>query len=228
MPVVTVGNRQAGWPAVRIDDRAAMALATRYMLELGHRHIGYAGTVPASVTHLQTPFDRRQAFLEVLAENGLSCPPEWTLECDWTAQGAYEHAEELFATGDYPTCVVAASDEIAYGVVCAARRRGIDVPRELSVIGIDDHVHAGILDLTTVRQDVEAQGRRAGALMLRALQGEDVGPTHDEVLDVELVVRGTTGPPRATSPTPERRGTTLTRPRMTTRPRVATSRPHAR
>jgi DNA-binding LacI/PurR family transcriptional regulator len=196
MPVVTVGNRQPGWPGVRIDDRAAMALATRYVISLGHRKIGYAGTIPASVHHLQTPLDRREAFTEVMAEFGLECPPEWTLECDWTAEGAAIDADRMFARPDYPTCVVAASDEMAFGVLSAARRRGLSVPDDVSVIGIDDHVHAGIFDVTTVRQDVEAQGRRAGALMLAALHGHEVGGNYDDVLDVELVVRGSTGPPR--------------------------------
>ena len=162
MPVVTVGNRQPGWPSVRIDDRAAMALATRYAIDLGHREIGYAGTVPASITHLQTPFDRREAFAKVMSDHGLGCPPEWTLECDWTAAGAAEHADRMFALPHFPTCVIAASDEMAFGVMSAARRHGLDVPGDVSVIGIDDHVHAEIFDLTTVRQDVEAQGRRAG------------------------------------------------------------------
>jgi LacI family transcriptional regulator, repressor for deo operon, udp, cdd, tsx, nupC, and nupG len=90
---------------------------------------------------------------------------------------------------------VAASDEMAYGVISSARRHGLEVPRDVSVIGIDDHIHAGIFDLTTVRQDVERQGRRAGALILAALRARDGGPEVDEVLDVELVVRGSTAPP---------------------------------
>jgi LacI family repressor for deo operon, udp, cdd, tsx, nupC, and nupG len=197
LPVVTVGNRQPGWPSVRIDDRVAMSLATRHALELGHHDIGYAGTVPASVTHLQTPFDRRTAFTSVLAENGLDCPPEWTLECDWTAAGAAEHAAEMFAKDTYPTCVIAASDEMAFGVMSAARHAGLDVPGDVSVIGIDDHVHASIFDLTTVRQDVESQGRRAGRLMLDALHGRTTDVVVDDVVDVELVVRRSTAVPRS-------------------------------
>ena len=195
LPVVTVGNRQPGWPSVRIDDKEAMRVATRHVLALGHRDIGYAGTVPSSITHLQTPFDRRSAFTTVLHENGLRCPPEWTLECDWTAVGAAEHADRLFAGDRYPTCVVAASDEMAFGVMSAARRRGLDVPGDVSVVGIDDHVHAGIFDLTTVRQDVEAQGSLAGSLMLDALHGRAPTAVVDKVLEVELVVRGSTGAP---------------------------------
>ncbi|MEP6854865.1 MAG: LacI family DNA-binding transcriptional regulator [Pedococcus sp.] len=195
LPVVTVGNRQPGWPSVRIDDRAAMAMAVEYVIGLGHRDIAYAGTVPASVSHLQTPFDRRESFEAVLERHGIANRPEWTLRCDWTADGAAEHADRLFAGSERPTCVVAASDEMAFGVISAARRHGLDVPGDVSVIGIDDHLLSRILDLTTVRQDVEAQGRHAGAMMLAALHGHEVSSTHDEVLGVELVVRGSTAPP---------------------------------
>ena len=197
LPVVTVGNRQPGWPSVRIDDRAAMAMATRHVIDLGHREIGYAGTVPSSITHLQTPFDRRESFTEVMAEHGLVCPREWVLECDWTAQGAAEHADRLFAGDHLPTCVVAASDEMAFGVISAARRHGLDVPGDVSVIGIDDHVHSAVFGVTTVRQDVVAQGRRAGEIMLEALHGRGELPVRDEVFEISLQDRGSTGPPRS-------------------------------
>ncbi|HEY3534137.1 MAG TPA: LacI family DNA-binding transcriptional regulator [Pedococcus sp.] len=205
IPVVTVGNRERGWPSVRIDDRLAMAMATRHAIDLGHRAIAYAGMVPLSVTHLRTPQDRRDAFMEVLADHAISCPHEWFVESDWTAQGAAEDFHRLLSCGPRPTCVVAASDEMAFGVLHAARRLGIDVPGELSVIGIDDHVLSEIFDLTTVRQDVEAQGRRAGELLLEALASGEL-PDADEVLGVELVTRGSTAPPAAGArSTPRRR-----------------------
>ncbi|QGN57538.1 LacI family DNA-binding transcriptional regulator [Nostocoides sp. HKS02] len=199
IPVVTVGNRQPGWPSVRIDDRQAMALATRHVIELGHTRIGYAGTVPASVTHLQTPLDRREAFGQVLRQYDLHCPPEWILECDWTAHDAALLSRPMLAAAERPTAVVAASDEIAFGVLSAARHLGLEVPRDLSVIGIDDHIHSETFDLTTVRQDVELQGRRAGALMLDTLHGRSASKDHDELHPVELVVRGSTAAPSRTT-----------------------------
>jgi LacI family transcriptional regulator, repressor for deo operon, udp, cdd, tsx, nupC, and nupG len=206
IPVVTVGNRERGCPSVRIDDRLAMAMATRHAIDLGHRAIAYAGLVPLSVTHLRTPLDRRDAFMEVLADHEITCPHEWFVESDWTAQGAAEDFHRVLSCGPRPTCVVAASDEMAFGVLHAARRLGIDVPGELSVIGIDDHVLSEIFDLTTVRQDVEAQGRRAGELLLEALASGEL-PVVDEVLGVELVTRGSTAPPAAGARAAPRRRT---------------------
>lgn len=207
LPVVTVGNPVAAWPCVRIDDRAAMTLATRHVLDLGHTEIAYVGVVPETSAHLQTPNDRRDAFHEALTERGLVCPEGWRVESDWTAAGAARDIEPVLAREPRPTAVVAASDEMAIGVMAAARRLGLEVPGDLSVVGIDDHAFAAVLDLSTVRQDVVEQGRRAGLILMRAVLGEVAlgaagaglpDPASAElVLPVELVPRGSTAPPRA-------------------------------
>jgi DNA-binding LacI/PurR family transcriptional regulator len=95
-----------------------------------------------------------------------------------------------------PTGIVAASDEMAIGVRESARRLGLRVPEDLSVIGIDDYSLSGVLGLTTVRQDVAGQGTAAARLLLRALTEEDDSP-EQIVLPTELVVRESTGPPPA-------------------------------
>jgi LacI family repressor for deo operon, udp, cdd, tsx, nupC, and nupG len=92
-----------------------------------------------------------------------------------------------------PTAIVAASDEMAIGVRESARRLGLAVPGDLSVIGIDDYLLSEVLGLTTVRQDVAAQGRAAAELLLRALLDDDE-PTDEVVLPTELIVRESTGP----------------------------------
>jgi DNA-binding LacI/PurR family transcriptional regulator len=201
LPVVTVGNRVGHWPCVRIDDRAAMAMATDHVLDLGHTEIAYVGAVPTQSAHLQTPQDRREAFAEALAARGLRCPDEWVVESDWTAAGARRDAQPLLTGPRRPTAVVAASDEMAFGVVALARRLGLQVPLDLTVVGVDDHEMSDVLDLTTVRQDVDAQGRRAGEILIRQLLDEDSSPPLATTLPVELVVRGSAGPPPATSRT---------------------------
>ncbi len=82
---------------------------------------------------------------------------------------------------------------MAIGVRESARRLGLRVPEDLSIIGIDDFVLSGVLGLTTVRQDVAGQGHAAADLLLRALLDDDES-NETIVLPTELVVRESTGP----------------------------------
>jgi DNA-binding LacI/PurR family transcriptional regulator len=198
LPVVTIGNRVGGWPCVRIDDTAAMLLAARHIIDLGHSDIAYVGVVPSTADHLLTPLERRTAFLASLERAGLTCPREWLVASDWTASGAAADVVPVLTAAHRPTAVVAASDEMAIGVMCAARRLGMDVPADLSVVGIDDHTFADVMDLTTVRQNVAEQGRQAGEILIGEILGSPISPPDETVLPVELVVRGSTAPPRRT------------------------------
>ncbi len=193
LPLVAVGSPVPGRPCVRIDDARAMSTAVQHLLDLGHRRIGYVGAVPGNVAHLQTPQDRLVAFHATVEAAGLAVRPEWVLGSDWTAEAAARDSTALLAGEDRPTAVVAASDEMAIGVRESARRLGLRVPEDLSVIGIDDYVLSGVLGLSTVRQDVAGQGTAAAELLLRALGGEDTD-AEEVVFPTELVVRESTGP----------------------------------
>ncbi len=193
LPVVAIGAAVHGRPTVRIDDREAVRSAVRHLLDLGHEEIAYVGAVPTNLAHLQTPRDRLDAFTDAMGEAGLAVRPDRVLRSDWTADAAARDSGDLLRGPGAPTAVAAGSDEMAIGVLQTARRLGLRVPEDLSVVGIDDYVLSGVLGLTTVRQDVSAQGRVAAEILLRALAGEDVG--QDEVVvPTQLVVRESTGP----------------------------------
>ncbi|MGL4744201.1 MAG: LacI family DNA-binding transcriptional regulator [Dermatophilaceae bacterium] len=193
LPLVTIGAPVRGRACVRIDDAAAVRTAVRHLLDLGHRKIGYIGLVPANAAHAHTPSVRLDAFRAALADVGLSVRDDWVLGSDWTADSAARDGAALLAEEDRPTAIVAGSDEMAIGVRESARELGIDVPRGLSVVGIDDYVLSPVLGITTVRQDVAGQGRTAAEILLRMIvDGEE---HHEEVvLTTELVVRRSTGP----------------------------------
>lgn len=198
LPLVAIGTPIPGRPSVRIDDRATMRAATEHLLDLGHTRIGYVGAVPSNVAHIQTPLERLGEFRAIMAERGLEVPQEWVLGSDWTADGAAVDSEALLTSPDRPTAIVAASDEMAIGVMVGARKAGLSVPEDISVIGIDDYLLSAVLGLTTVRQDVSLQGASAARMLLEILhpQAEEQPAPESVVLPTELIVRESTAPPR--------------------------------
>ena len=92
-----------------------------------------------------------------------------------------------------PTAVYAHSDEVALGALRTLRRAGLRTPQDVSVVGIDDHPHAALADLTTVRQPVARQGAIAAQNLLALLSGEEVDQA--VTLPTQLVIRGSTAPP---------------------------------
>ncbi|NHA69600.1 LacI family DNA-binding transcriptional regulator [Phycicoccus flavus] len=202
LPLVAIGSPVPGRPFVGIDDRAAMRTAVEHLVALGHERIGYIGVVPQNVAHVRAPQDRLASFLATMDDRGLEVPDGWVLGSDWTADAAARDCADLLSGPDRPTALVAASDEMAIGVRETARRLGLDVPRDLSVVGIDDFMLSEVLGLTTVRQDVTAQGRAAAALLLQALGEDPPAAPAELVVPTELVVRESTAAPAAVAPTP--------------------------
>ena len=196
LPLVAIGTPVADRPNVRIDDAQAMRDATEHLIALGHERIAYVGAVPSNVAHIQTPQARLDAFRDVMRSHGLAEHKQWVLGSDWTADSAAVDTRRLLRGPERPTAVAAASDEMAIGVMAAARAEGLRIPQDLSVIGIDDHALSNVLGLTTVRQDVAAQGHLAAEILLRLLgidAGEDVGT--QVVVPTHLVARESTAPP---------------------------------
>ncbi|GAB3593638.1 LacI family DNA-binding transcriptional regulator [Angustibacter peucedani] len=198
IPVVTVGVPDPDWPCVRIDDAATVTMATEHLISLGHTRIGYIGgdTVPSM--NFPTPADRARGFRDTMARHDLPVDPSSVVMGDWTAHSGLAVGRELLARPDRPTGLVVASDELALGVLAAARELGVQVPEQLSVVGIDDHEMAELHGLTTVAQPVTEQGRMATNLLLQAVAGHDLG--HEvSTVPTELVRRTSTAPPPSLS-----------------------------
>ncbi|WP_370102885.1 LacI family DNA-binding transcriptional regulator [Streptacidiphilus sp. MAP12-20] len=182
-----------GFPQVSCDDAVAVEQAVSHLVSLGHRRLGLLLGPP---DHMPT---RRKlaAARDASVRAGLG-PAEWEVEhALFSVEGGQAAATRLLARG--VTGVICASDPLALGAVRAARRRGLVVPADVSIVGFDDSPFMTCTDppLTTIRQPIEAMGRAAVELLVGELAGVRV--THDELLfEPELVVRGSTGPaPRA-------------------------------
>jgi len=192
LPCVLVDAVHASLPSIAVDDVAGGEMATRHLIELGHRRIALIGDPPPEF-RFDWSRDRTRGYEQALSRAGIEVRPEYVREGTRLLHVARGIAAELLALPERPTAVFAASDTQAIGAIEAARARGIRVPEELSVIGFDDIEVASYVSLTTVRQPLFESGRRGAELLLRALSGRQVD-VRTELLPLELVVRGTTGP----------------------------------
>lgn len=196
-PVAIVGMAVPGWSSVRIDDYGAARRAMDHLMALGHRRIGFLGGHPDDVLHASAAIDRQAGWRDALRTAGRWGADEVS-ELDETGgfsvSGGKAGTARLLALPRRPTAVCAASDEMAIAAAWTARRAGLRVPEDLSVVGIDDHEMAELFDLTTVAQPVVVQGARAAELLLTAL-ADPAAPPVQLTGPTELVVRGTTAPP---------------------------------
>lgn len=192
LPIVTVGLSLPGCDRIAIDDVEAADTAMTHLLALGHRRIAYLGGDPQQDVHLATAADRWEGVSKALGRYGVRLRPGDHLFGDWTVAGGVAAAAGLLERPSPPTAIMAASDEMAIGVLVEARRRGIAVPGQLSVIGIDDHEMSFTHGLTTVRQDVRTLGWTAAESLLSVLTRPGRGRRRQVVVPTDLVIRTST------------------------------------
>ncbi len=193
IPCVLVDAQHPSHPHVVVDDVAGGELATRHLVELGHRRIALMGDKPHESFHFDWSRDRTHGYERALERAGIALRPEYVRKGTQHMHVARGIATELLSLPERPTAIFAASDTQALGALEAAKALSIRVPAELSIVGFDDIETAAYVELTTVRQPLFESGRRGAELLLRALAGGEP-EVRAEVLPLELVVRGTTGP----------------------------------
>ncbi len=190
LPVVLINASVPGlgFPRVSCDDSVAVEQAWRHLVSLGHERIGL---VLGPGDHI--PSQRKLAAAKAAAEaGGGQLSDELVARAMYTLEGGQAATATLLERG--ATGVICASDVIALGAIRAARRRGLSVPDDFSVVGFDDSALMTCTNppLSTVRQPIEAMGRAAVEVLVAQFGGRDVG--RDELLfEPELVVRESTG-----------------------------------
>jgi DNA-binding LacI/PurR family transcriptional regulator len=192
IPCILVDAVHPALPSIAVDDVAGGELATRHLVELGHRRIALIGDPPPEFRY-EWSRDRTRGYERALRQAGIEVLSEYVREGTRLLHVARAIATELLSLPERPTAIFASSDTQALGALEAARGLGIRVPQELSIVGFDDIEVASYVGLTTVRQPLAESGRRGAELLLRALGGRPVD-LRTELLPLELVVRGTTGP----------------------------------
>lgn len=194
LPVVLVGTTSRRAVTTMVDDVAGARMATQHLVDLGHRDIAIiSGRV------LPSPFtpdvDRYEGFLESMGNAGITPDPDYITYGSFTIGGGEAAMERLLALPQPPTAVFAISDEMAFGAMRALRRHGLTPGQDVSIVGYDGHELSDLLDLTSVVQPVEQLGVRGAQLMLERLDDPSL-PVRQIIFPIELVVRGSTGPPR--------------------------------
>jgi len=197
-PLVGVGGPIPGVRTLTIDDVAVARLATEHLIGLGHTRIAHIGGDREFDLDFHLPTNRRIGYEGALRDAGIELDQRLFAPADFTIRGGYHAAKQLLGVPhDRPTAIFAASDEMAIGSILGARDLGLVVPRDVSIVGIDDHDLSDFFGLSTVAQFPRLQGEMAVEILLEQLEPETDAATHAAAtpLPYELRVRSSTARP---------------------------------
>lgn len=185
---VSLISAQAGPNAytVGMDESAAAQTMTEHLITLGHRHIGFV----KGPEHHQASHLRFQGFKTAMARHGLEVPDDCLRQGDFTLESGVRAGRDLLAQSRRPTAIFASNDDMAAGVMNAARAASFDVPQDVSVCGFDNTQIAEMVwpALTTIAQPIRQMGVRAAKSLID--HGKSSHST--EFLDFDLIVRSST------------------------------------
>ena len=195
-PIVGIGGKIPHIPTFSIDDVATARRATEHLIELGHTRLLHVGGDQERQLDFEVHSNRLAGFRQALSAAGLGHTEDFIGD-DFDMAGGYRSGLRALADPNTrPTGIVAGSDEIAIGVITAARELGITIPEQLSVIGIDGHPLGETFGLTTMNQHPARQGSMAVAQAFAQLGGAwDSSDDKHLELQVDLKVRSTTATP---------------------------------
>ncbi|WP_422506523.1 LacI family DNA-binding transcriptional regulator [Stenotrophomonas sp. GZD-301] len=191
---VLLFNRElpgAEWDFLTLDNQQGAYLATRHLIERGHRRIAFFGGHAASSSCHQ----RRTGYAQAMHEAGLETQAEWLIETSPSRLDAAARSGELFAAAAAPTAAVCYNDSVALGLMLGLASRGVHPGRDFAVTGFDDISEAAVAmpPLTTLTVDPRARGRQAAELLLQRLDHPDAAPQRT-VAPVQLRIRDSSGP----------------------------------
>jgi DNA-binding LacI/PurR family transcriptional regulator len=196
-PAVVVGDRfdKPNVSFLYSDSRLASREGVGHLIDLGHRRIACCINIVDDSDHA----DRATGYREAFAEHGLPCDERLILRIPANRQGGEQLIRRLIAMPDRPTAVFLTDPVTVVGALSEARKLGLEVPRDLSILGFDDsdlryHVFP---TLTAICQDAAALGRTAFSALYGMLDQPDGAPVVKKALRTWLEVHGSTAPPAA-------------------------------
>lgn len=180
---------------VLIDNAYGIQLATRHLIQLGHRRLAYVSDGFALDDFPPIISERRRGFVETCRQAGIAAGE--LVDIDKEKHQA--RLRELLTSGNRPTGIVAYNDTWAVRIVSAARELGLSVPRDLSVVGFDDSTLVPKCDvpLTTINPERTEMGAAAMELLIAKIERPKPHPVRGILITPRLVVRQSTAPPPA-------------------------------
>ncbi len=193
VPLVLVNHFSPGQFAqsVMIDNVSGAREVTQHLIRLGHRRIAYLG----DQFGLQSDTDRFSGYRQALTEADIPFQPKLLVHGNGKPLGAVAPMEKLLSLPEKPTAVFCYNDMSALGALHVAVKRGLGVPKDISLIGFDDLFFNPFTEpaLTSLRQPMKTMGQEAAKVLLKLLAGEQT--EHPIVLKGELMIRSSTAPP---------------------------------
>ncbi|WP_210506969.1 LacI family DNA-binding transcriptional regulator [Naasia sp. SYSU D00057] len=195
LPVVFINSihpEHAG--SVTLEDELGMRLATQHLLDLGHRRIGFVNGLPTSDSARR----RGLGFAGAMADAGLAVPSDFVTELGYEPRQGRAALNRIASLPDPPTAVVVANINAAHGALLEARRLGLRVPEDLSIVAMHDAWTAENAwpPLTTIKMPLYELGRQAMSAIFDRITS---GAVADHVVHdprPELILRESTAPPR--------------------------------
>lgn len=180
-------------PCIGLDNEAAMFRLANYLLDLGHRSFAFIAGI---TEHNDRAAQRKAGALEALRRRGIELPADRIVESPYTIAAGRSALRTIFALPEQPTAIMCGNDVLAFGAVYECLAQGIQVPAQYSITGFDDFELSSHMlpSLTTIRVPAVEMGTAAADYLVAVLDDRPA-PRHTE-FEAELIVRGSSGPPR--------------------------------
>jgi DNA-binding LacI/PurR family transcriptional regulator len=174
IPVALLGVSDSRCSSVSIDDVAGAELATEHLVAMGHREIAIIVGQNEQFFNFGVSTQRRDGFLNVLKRHDIAFNPNFEIIADFDSNTAELAMNEFLRRKKLPTAIFCESDEMAFGVMRALKRKGLRVPEDMSVIGYDNHEFSNVVGLTTVAQPVQFLGQLVASQIMANIEKPNV------------------------------------------------------
>jgi LacI family transcriptional regulator len=179
-------------PCVYIDDRKAGENITQYLIDLGHRNIGFL----LGEREHKSSGERYEGYLDALNKNNIPLNPNLVMEGEYSFESGVERTKQMLNGTDKPSAIFACNDEIAAGTLFAARLMGVAVPQSLSIVGFEDSPFSRQTwpKLTTAQQPNDTIAETAAAILIANVKNDDKADAISNDFHPQLIVRDSTCP----------------------------------